>query len=307
MLFGVLVHVVLTGGTGFLGRHLAKLLLNRGLSVTVLIRNRSDLSALRNLSTGDGVLRIVNKDTQPLTAAFEPGETHAVIHAATTYGHGGAEKSQILASNLAFPMRLLAAADKADVPLFINTDTYFNKASPRYAYLANYSVSKRLFVERATRSAFKTKFLTLRLEHVYGADDNPNKFMSAAIQEISVKKSPRFPATLGQQRRDFIHVNDVSRAYELLLLSPEASNVSSGSTFEIGTGVSTRVREVLELIKALSGSPTEIDFGALPYRKHEIMLSRADSIFGQIFGWEAEIPLIDGLSDLVNRKLKTQN
>ena len=301
------MHIVLTGGTGFLGRHLAKRLLNRGLSVTVLVRNGSDLSALRNLSTGAGVLRIVNKDTQTLIAAFEPGETRAVIHAATTYGHGGVDKSQITASNLTFPLHLLAAADKAEVPLFINTDTYFNRASPRYEYLANYSLTKRLFAERATESVSKTKFLTLRLEHVYGADDNPNKFVPAAIREIAVMKSPRFPTTLGQQRRDFIHVNDVSRAYELLLLSPEASNLSSGSAFDIGTGVATQVRKVLELIKAFSGSPTEIDFGALPYRKHEIMLSRADHVFGQVFGWEAEIPLIEGLSDLVKWELKTKD
>jgi nucleoside-diphosphate-sugar epimerase len=67
----------------------------------------------------------------------------------------------------------------------------------------------------------------------------------------------------------------------------------------VGTGETAQIRDIATEIKRISNSPTELNFGALPYRKDEIMSSVADITEMQNIGWFPKYTLDSGLRDLI--------
>ena len=80
--------------------------------------------------------------------------------------------------------------------------------------------------------------------------------------------------TAGEQKRDFIHIDDVVSIYQLLLKKVQKES-SFYQEYPIGSGKATTVRELVEIIHKLTKSKTILNFGALPYREGEIMFSEA--------------------------------
>jgi len=293
------MHVLVTGATGFLGRHLTRHLVNRGFAVTCLVRSTSCTENLRSLATKFRRLNILQIDGYWSLESLDLRHIQAVIHTATNYGRGKSSISDIYASNVLFPLEIFKAAAQASVPLFLNTDTYFSKNPHATGYLSDYVESKKFLSESMQRLNSDVTVITLQLEHMYGPFDHPWKFIQSAVDSIVVRKDPEFQATIGRQLRDFIHVDDVVRAYDTVLDSFILGPGDHGDVFEIGTGAVSEVRTVLLLMKQLSQSTTSIEFGALPYRSNEVMSSCANDTFRKTFGWQAEIGLEEGLRSLI--------
>ena len=89
---------------------------------------------------------------------------------------------------------------------------------------------------------------------MYGPNDSEKIFPSIISQ---IKDNPPFiNLTKGEQRRDFIFINDVVRAYKIVLESCDA--LSNFENFEIGTGKSISIRDLTEKIKNKLDSITRI-------------------------------------------------
>jgi nucleoside-diphosphate-sugar epimerase len=100
-----------------------------------------------------------------------------------------------------------------------------------------------------------------------------------------------FDCTEGSQTRDFVYVSDVVDG----LLSAASVPGLEGGIYNLGTGVETRVRDVIEMVTRLAGGRPR--FGALPTRPGEMMRSVADTTSSrERLGWTARTPLADGLA-----------
>ncbi len=283
--------VLLTGVTGYLGSHLAKALVEAGHSVVGLKRQTSSLHRLATLLPKLTLLDVDGADLPGLLG--QQGKIDAVIHTAASYGRKGEGNSQIVEANLSFPLRLLDAAVAAGIPVFINTDTALDK------FLNAYSLSKTQFAEWGGYVARqqKIRFINLRLEHFYGAGDDQTKFTAHVINSC-LNNVPELRLTPGEQRRDFIYVDDVVAAYMVLLGKQESLN-GWHLEFDVGSGEAVTIRQFAELVQRLTASRTHLNFGALPYRDGEVMLSQADVKPLQELGWRCTHTLEQGLKRVI--------
>lgn len=220
----------------------------------------------------------------------------AIVHVATYYGRSEEDASRIVAANLLFPVSLLEAALRLRVPLFVNTDTYYSKAAALYGHLAQYCLSKRQFRDWTSLFAGKsTAIAHMQLEHVYGPDDAADKFTRSMIRRC-LANEPEIALSPGEQRRDFIHVEDVAEAYVAVLEAPQRR---PEAFYEVGTGASITIREWVQTVKKTTGSSSILKFGALPYRSDEIMRSEARNESLHQLGWQAKMGLEAGLQSAI--------
>jgi len=132
---------------------------------------------------------------------------------------------------------------------------------------------------------------------MYGPDDNPTKFIPFIIKTL-LQNKPSVALTCGKQKRDFIFIDDVARAFYSALLHLKTCN--HYQEFAIGTGKTYAIREVVEVIKKITESSTILNWGALPYRQNELMISCADIKKNEKIHWQAKKSLTYGLKQTVD-------
>lgn len=286
--------VVITGVTGFLGSSITRRLLDENYNVIGLKRTTSKIWRIENIKN-DPRLSLYDIDKSDPEEIFNNNKIEAIIHTATEYGREKSPLYKILEANLILPIRLAELGIHAGTKLFINTDSYFNKNNNSYSHLLNYSLSKKSLLIWLNKISKKIKIINAVLEHIYGPGDAPSKFVEGIIRKIAVEKVEHISLTHGHQKRDFIYIDDVVEAYSRILKFGLTHEFSM-KTFEIGTGESTEINNLVKQIKILSKSPTILGFGELPYRSDEIMESVADNAELREQGWRPSITLKDGIN-----------
>lgn len=290
--------IVLTGATGFLGSHLAAAMCGAGYQVIALKRRSSSLHRVGSIASG---LVMVDVDEIDFDRIFKDfGKVDVIVHTATSYGRNNESISEIFSANTEFPLRLLDAGNRAGVRAFLNTDTILDKYLNLYAFSKNQLLQWGQFFAMQENIAF----WNLRLEHFYGAGDDPTKFTAHVINSC-LSNVPSLDLTPGEQRRDFIHVDDVVSAYMILLdgvYEPERKFME----FDVGSGRPISIRQFVELVKRTTGSSTELRFGALPYREGEVMQSAAniDALLAR--GWRCKHDLRSGIKHVVDTERNTK-
>ncbi|MCM3677509.1 MULTISPECIES: NAD(P)-dependent oxidoreductase [Peribacillus] len=294
------MRVLVTGATGFLGSFLVKTLVKEGYEVIILKRSFSNSYRIAKLTPH---ITMYNLDEIDLEIPFQDSrKIDAVIHTATCYGRNNESIREIVEANLIFPLQLLEMAVSYKTRLFINTDTFSNINSISN-YLINYNLSKKTFLEWGKVISIKKKinFINVKLEHLYGPfDDHSQKFVPYIINSC-LKNVPEVLLTPGEQKRDFIYVDDAVSAYLTLLQKGISKSTSFFEEFELGTGKETSIREFVELAHKITKSKTILKFGSLPYRDDEIMFSKANIEPLTSLGWSSKIKLIDGIKEIVKQ------
>jgi CDP-paratose synthetase len=262
-------QVLLTGITGYLGSRLAGALVGKGYRVVALKRRKSSLQRVEPLLASVTLHDLEDIDFARFFEAHEKFD--AIIHTATCYGRNGESVTQIFEANTAFPLRLLEAAIAASVATFLNTDTSLDRD------LNPYSLSKKQFMEwgRYLASQKRVRFINARLEHFFGPGDDCSKFPMHVITSC-LANVPELPLTAGEQKRDFVYIDDVVEAY-------------------LGSGEAVSIRQFVELVHRLTSSSTRLHFGAYPYRENESMFLQADTEALKKLGWSCKHTLEQGL------------
>jgi CDP-paratose synthetase len=244
-------------------------------------------------------LQLINADSIEIEKFVASANIDVIIHAATDYGRNGISSAKVLESNLILPIQLLEGAIKGQTKLFINTDSYFNKENMAYSYLLNYSLSKKSLLIWLKYYSNRIKIANMVLEHIYGEYDNPSKFVENMIQQVAIKKVNRIDLTYGNQKRDFVYVKDVVDAY-LKVIQYSEKNQFRFNNYDVGTGKAIQIKEFVCLIKELSNSNTQLNFGAIPYRDDEIMNSIADIVDLKNIGWDSKISVETGIKKIID-------
>lgn len=287
------MNILITGATGFLGSHLAKDLLNRGHEVCILKRSFSDVGRLRPVLSR---IRSYNIDQCGLDEPFHRhGRIDAVIHTATCYGRSNESVSTMQETNIAFPLRLLETAANFHVNVFLNTDTLLD------AKVNYYALSKSQFTEWGRRLADDRKihFINFKFEHIYGEDDDESKFVTYVVSKC-LKNVPTLDLTRGEQKRDFIYVGDIVRLYALAIEKSDEIN-QYFTSYNVGTGTPVSIRDFVTMIHQTANSRTKLNFGAVPYRNHEMMEVNIDTAPLEKLGWKSEVSHLLGIRKTIGQ------
>ncbi len=147
--------------------------------------------------------------------------------------------------------------------------------------------------------AYGVPAVALRLFNVYGprqALSNPYTGVLAIFAARLLNDRPPVVYEDGGQRRDFVHVTDVGRAFRLALERDGAD----GRAVNIGSGRATSVLEIAALLARLLGKELEAELPGT-FRAGDIRHCFADvSLARELLGFEAEVALDDGLAGLAS-------
>ncbi|MCA9073285.1 MAG: NAD(P)-dependent oxidoreductase, partial [Planctomycetaceae bacterium] len=278
------------GITGFLGSQLAHQLVAQGdVAVIGLQRKTSNPYRLQSIRSR---IDLVTLENENLKYCFTDKGCDIIVNCLANYGQNTNE-SEINEANLHLPERLLRLAVESNVPLFLNAGTSLP------ADVNAYSFSKNQFSQKLKDSAGSIIAIDAKLEHFFGAGENPTRFISFLIEKF-FQPAPTLELTKGEQRRDFLHVDDVVGA--LCHLMQNLQRWEGGyHAIPLGSGTAYRLRDVVEMVRQLTGNrETAIHYGAIPYREREVMDSKADIRLLQALGWQPKWSLEAGLAHTID-------
>lgn len=280
--------IIITGATGYLGFNFLKKFLEMNYNVCVLKRQTSDVAKIKLLSNN---IKFYDNDELSIIQMFKDNEVEMIIHFSTLYGRKGESMFQIKEANLDFPLLLLKYALRNNVKYFINTGTSL-------PHLTNqYSLFKNQFSECLEFYSFKITTINILLEHFYGPEDEDSKFISSMIGKMK-NNIDEIELTEGIQLRDFIFIEDVIDAY--LFIIRNLNKFEAYSNLPLGSGSVVTIREIVETIKRITCSKSELLFGKIPMRENELMKSDADISILKNLGWFPKFNLDEGLKIVID-------
>jgi UDP-glucose 4-epimerase len=297
------VRVVVTGGAGFIGSHVADAFVQRGDEVLVV----DDFSSGSRDNVPD----------QVTLAEFDIAETDRVQEAFTDFRpeyvcHLAAQASVTVSvkepkrdfdSNVLGTFNILNSATphRARTVLASTGGALYGEEAPiptDESYVAQplspYGASKQAaeaFVGALARF-HGIDHAVLRLGNVYGPRQSPHgeAGVVAIFSERLLLGQPVVAYGHGTPTRDYVHVGDIARAFVMLADTPRAG------TFNLGWGREVSVLDVLDGLQQAAGTAVEPQLEAL--RPGELTRSAIDSAAAErAFGWRPEIQLDDGLAD----------
>lgn len=284
------MRVLITGASGFLGSALVHGLAAAGFEIVALLRSTSAENRLQPLPAGVVLSRAT--DAKAAAQVVRDTEPDVVIHTACSYGRHGESFAAVAEVNLGFGLAVVDAAIDAGVPRFLNTDTVLDSRSNAYA------LSKKQFAEwgRWLAEQGRIRFCNLLLQHMYGPFDDPSKFSTHVLHACRANVEA-LALTPGQQRRDFIHIDDVVAAYRCVL---ESTQRSAWQEIQVGSGEAPTLEAFVRLVHRLTRSHSRLDFGAVSYRTSEPTCYVADTTALRELGWKPRYTLEDGLQQTLD-------
>lgn len=277
--------ILITGINGFLGSNVAKRLsINH--TILGLVRNPENLHRIKGNN-----FEIYKSDEAGIKELFEKHKVDVVIHTATSYGRNNQTVDEISQTNFQFPLRLLDMAIKNGVKAFINSDTVLDR------FVNLYSLTKCQFADWLYFRSNQIKVINLQLEHFYGPGCDNTNFITMMIGRLKNNES-HIDLTKGEQKRDFIYFDDTVDAYELMVNKID-SLANAYNNFQVGSGKVVAIKELLNELKKLTNSSTLLNFGAVPYRENELMISTTDNSGLVALGWQAKTTLTEGLKKTI--------
>lgn len=293
------MHILITGATGFLGSALAKHWAQAGNRLTFLIRANSSLHRVEALLPVVQLVKFI--DEQDIADLLRDSAPDVIVHTACSYGRRGETARQVFDANVRLGMLLLDGVLQRRVGRigFINTGTVLEPG------VSNYALSKQQFSQwgdaLARQNPNRLQFLNIRLQHMFGPGDDPGKFTTHVLHTCQ-QHQPHLALTAGEQRRDFIYLDDVVSAFDVL--TRRSSDLAASDQMDVGSGQALSVRHFVERVHALTGSRTHLQFGAIPYRTNEAMLCQADTARLKSLGWQPAFTLDQGIQKTIELESK---
>jgi len=284
------IKAFVTGGTGFVGGNLVRLLLEKGYEVKALARSGSQLDNLKDLD-----LEIVTGDLQDPELWPQMQGCDVLFHVAAHYSLRQSDRLQLHASNVLGTRQILATARKAQIPRSIYTSSVAaigvkvggiadeSYQSPIEKLVGAYKKSKYLAEQEAVKAfaSGQDVLIVNPSTPVGGWDIKPTPTGGEIILRFLKKQMPAYLDT----GLNLIHVRDVAEGHILAY-----ENGKSGDRYILGNQNMTlkAVLEQLSTITGLSAPKISVPYW-LPYT-----VAWVDEKILPIFGKTPSVPL-DGV------------
>jgi UDP-glucose 4-epimerase len=297
-------RVLITGGAGFIGSHLARHFAACG-DVTVLDDLRSGHA--RNLDgTACRFVRGSILDDAALREAMTGAEEVYHLAAMVSVPESVAKPAECAELNTDGTRRVLAAASAAGarkVVLASSAAIYGDNPTvpkleamppePKSPYAETKLAGERLLEEYRRSHGLGTT--SLRFFNVFGPRQDPKSAYAAAVPIFIAKALRDEPIGIhgdGGQTRDFVHVTDVVGA-----LAYAGASAEMHGTYNVGYGRSQSILELAQEILRLTGSKSRIEH--LPTRAGDVRHSLASTARLLAAGWQPRSSVSAGLAETV--------
>ncbi len=289
--------ILILGGTGFIGYHLAKEALKKGFKVISLSKNKPVkkryLEKVKYIIADIANKNLINKK---IKENFD-----YVVNLAGYVDH--LDKINTFKSHYLGCKNISNFFLKKKIKRFIQVSSSMEYGLARSPQRENfkcepksvYGRAKFLSTQYLLKLYKKNKFpvTIVRLYQIFGPYQDLNRFIPVVIN--SCKDNKDFPCSHGRQYRDFLYIDDLIDAIFLILRNPKAT----GEIFNVGSGKPLKIRNIIKKILSYyrSGKP---QFGAIELRKEEQMKIYPDIFKVQItLNWKPKINFLDGLKKTI--------
>ena len=305
--------IVIWGANGFIGKNLSVYLKNSGHQVSGFGHhsNQIDYFNANNINFTQADFR----DTDALRYSLEG--CHTVFHlvGSSTPKSSNDYPSKDLANNLAPTLDLLDMCVKSGVKQVIFTSSGgtvygahnylpIDEEHPTYPICA-YGVTKLAneHYMRLYANLYAINMTVIRLANPYGPFQSIEKgqgIIGTYCQAIKNNQKLKVWGD-GSVVRDYIHINDVVRAYASLI-----TDTPEYKCLNLGTGIGTSINQLIDIFREISPRAIEID--SLPGRDVDVPKNVLDiKWFCSEYNWQPQISLFDGIKHTLDWHLKTKN
>jgi len=324
-------NILLTGGAGFIGSHIAVSLRQSGYR-PIIIDNLTNSLA----SAVDGISRITGENEKLyqvdcrdenalLKIIEEEGGISGVIHLAAfkAVGESVEHPNMYYANNVGAMNSVLRIVKELSVKHFVFSSSCTVYGSPQKAEVTEstpigvafspYGYTKQIgerMIEDLVKTGLKTKFVSLRYFNPIGAHPSahigelplgkPNNLVpficqtAAGLREELTLFGNDYNTPDGTCLRDYIHVSDIANAHVRALAYMSIPKTPNHEIFNIGTGKGNSVKELIETFKRVNNVDFNVKIG--PRRKGDVDAIFANSQKGQsVLGWQPQYTLADAL------------
>jgi UDP-glucose 4-epimerase len=298
------MHVLVTGGAGYIGSVIVEELLTSGHQAIVY----DNLSKGHRDAVADGAEFIQGDllDKQTLEGAIEKHRIDAIMHMAaySLVGESFQNPAKYYANNLTGGMVLLEAMRETGVSRMV-----FSSSAAVYGESEKQPIDElqptlptnpygetKLAFERACHwheQAYGLRYVTLRYFNAAGATErcgerhDPETHLIPIVLQVAAGQRPRvevlgddYPTRDGTCVRDYIHVSDLARAH---ILGLKHTKRSSG-TFNLGSGSGYTVFDVIEAARKVTRREIPVRIGPRRAGDPAILIASSDKI-KQELGW----------------------
>ena len=301
---------LVTGGCGFIGSHLCEAILNRGGRVRVL----DNLSSghLHNIEAWRDQIEVIVGDVvdyETVIGAMD-GVSYVFHEAAlVSVFDSVARPRENHDINLTGTLNVLLAARERRVKRVVAASSaavYGNAPEiPKHESMtpqpeSPYAIGKITgeYYMRVFHSLYNLETVSLRYFNVFGPRQDPNSVYSGVISRFTDMLTRRQTPVVfgdGKQSRDFVFVSDVVQANMLAMHDPD---IGAGDVFNVATGKSVTLLELLRLLGEVLQCPVQPDFQ--PARTGDIRESAASiERIQKMIGYVPEMDLKSGLARLL--------
>jgi GDP-4-dehydro-6-deoxy-D-mannose reductase len=310
--------ILITGASGFVGSHLVDhLSLDQTNNLVGTCFSKSDS---KNLDKSKDKIRLLEVDLRKEEEVFrliEEVKPDVIYHLAafTSAADSFSSPRETVLNNIACQINIFEAMRKSNLlesetlvvssaecygrvkqnDLPIDEETSLNPTNP-------YAVSKLTqdFLGRQYFLSYGLKAVRARPFNHVGPRQSPNFVVSAFAKKIAEiekgKREPVLPVGNLETKRDFTDVRDVVKAYDLLMKKGEF-----GEVYNIGSGVSHKISEILERLLALTKVKIKVEVDKSLFRPIDDPDLVCDPTkIKELTGWEPEIPLDQTLEDTLD-------
>ena len=277
------MNILITGATGFIGRHLCARM-KELYNIYALVRPSSSCDKLICPPT-----YVFDENISSLACWMQNMQIDGVVHLAAfqAFSPEEGEIKDLVLSNIWLGTALLEACKKADVKWFLNTGTIWqNYQSPDFLDVYNpvnlYAASKQAFLSMAKyyTETSSIRFCTLKLCDTYGPGDTRKKILS--LFDEARQTGCRLDLTPGKQQIDLLHINDVVSGFVRLTAILADQEFPVCPEYDLSSGKRISLRNLAVLYEKKYHTKLNICWGAIPYRERTVMIPYKGNILP---GW----------------------
>ena len=302
-------RVLVTGATGFIGRHLVSRLIELQAEVVALCHQQP--APWQHPLVGWQACALAQPEA--VLSLFQRSQPQVVFHLAGTRGGRGSALAQLSAHlevNLQITRNLLEASIHHRVESLVTAGSSEEYGSVQAPFReeagafpqSSYGVTKLCasLLTRQFARATSLRACSARIFMAYGPGQGLDFFLPQLVHACHTQTP--FAMSPGEQTRDFLWIGDCIEALVRVAQAPQMG----GQIVNLATGRETSLLQLIELVGKHRALP-EIRRGALPYRSEEMMRNVGDpALLESLTGFRPATSLEEGLARLFSESVPIQ-